>query len=83
MMSFTRHLLMLFGLVTFGIAVIAAADRATFPVFQLAADDTDSPGSRSGLGLRIDDGTGCHWLESRYGGLAPRLAADGKQICRR
>jgi hypothetical protein len=45
-------------------------------------DETDSPQERSNLGLRTDFGTGCQYLESSFGGLTPRLGADGRQICR-
>lgn len=44
-------------------------------------DDTDSPGSRSGLRLHVDARTGCHYLSRHGSGLAPRLQADGRQLC--
>lgn len=46
-------------------------------------DSTDPKGGgRSGLGLKIDHGTGCHYLTAAWGGVTPRLDAQGKQICR-
>lgn len=48
-------------------------------------DATDDPnGSRSGLRLRRDYGTGCEYLEGTRGGLTPRMTADGRHSgCRR
>ena len=46
----------------------------------LKNDATDGK-KRSGMVLRIDHGTGCHYLESIMGGITPRLDTDGKQIC--
>lgn len=47
-----------------------------------ARDATDPPsGPRSGVRLRTDSGTGCQYLETKGGGLSPRLGADGKQVC--
>lgn len=51
------------------------------------ADDTDGYRDgklkdRSGLTLYIDYGTGCHYLKQGFfGGLTPRLDADGNHIC--
>jgi len=83
MPSFLRHLIMLVGIVTLGVAGVTMVDRALFPLLHMPADDTDSPVARSGLGLRVDDATGCQYLESRFGGLTPRLAADDKHICKK
>lgn len=44
-------------------------------------DDTDPPGGRSGLALKIDHGTGCQYLVASWGGITPRLDRDGKQVC--
>jgi hypothetical protein len=47
-------------------------------------DSTDNvkEGVRSGLGLYIDHGTGCHYISiPPLGTLTPRLDASGKQIC--
>lgn len=56
-------------------------DAALFARFGIGADDTDGPTGRSGLALRHDAGTGCEYLASRWGGITPRLTADGRQIC--
>jgi hypothetical protein len=59
-----------------------AADGILFSYYRLGADATDGVGVRSGLGLRTDSETGCQYLESRFGGLTPRLTADGRHLCR-
>ncbi len=79
--EFMRHMLMLVGLMVVGMIGLVEVDRALFPILHMPQDDTDSYGNRSGLGLRRDHGTGCQYLESRFGGLTPRLGADGRQIC--
>ena len=45
-------------------------------------DDTDGKSVRSGMELRTDFGTGCQYLESKGGGITPRLKSDGRQVCR-
>lgn len=45
-------------------------------------DATDSPTQRSGVRLRTDYGTGCQYLETAGGGIAPRMDRTGRQICR-
>ena len=44
-------------------------------------DSTDyvDEGERSGMTIKIDAKTGCHYLNSN--GLTPRLNKDGTQIC--
>lgn len=44
-------------------------------------DSTDPPSGRSGLGLQIDHMTGCHYLITLFGGITPRLDADGQHVC--
>jgi hypothetical protein len=45
-------------------------------------DDSDPPGGRSDLSIRIDALTGCQYLSAGWrGGLTPRLDRDGHQIC--
>lgn len=44
-------------------------------------DDTDPPNGRSGMILAIDNRTGCHYLMNPRGGITPRLAPNGQQIC--
>ena len=48
-------------------------------------DVTDTPdGSRSGMILRTDHGTGCQYLQSPLGfTITPRLDATGKPMCGR
>ena len=50
----------------------------------MGTDETDAGGGqRSGVTLRIDHGTGCHYLETTGGGITPRLDPAGDHICRR
>ncbi|HEY4531499.1 MAG TPA: hypothetical protein VIG97_14450 [Luteimonas sp.] len=48
-------------------------------------DDTDPPNGRSGMGLRIDHRTGCHYLTTLSllgeAAITPRLDRTGRQIC--
>lgn len=45
-------------------------------------DSTDAPdGPRSGMVIRVDALTGCQYVESGRGGLAPRLGPDGRPLC--
>ena len=46
-------------------------------------DTTDNPENmkRSGLGLYTDHRTGCQYLGTLFGGLTPRLYADGTHVC--
>jgi hypothetical protein len=44
-------------------------------------DSTDPPNERSGLILRIDHMTGCHYIGTPFGGITPRLDSDGQHIC--
>lgn len=50
--------------------------------FKIGWDSTDGE-SRSGLGLHTDNLTGCQYLSSPRGGLAPRLDNTGEHICYR
>lgn len=63
--------------------LIVAVGTAVFQaILPPARDATDPPsGVRSGVRLRTDNGTGCQYLETKGGGLSPRLAPDGKQVC--
>lgn len=46
-------------------------------------DDTDPPNGRSGLIIYTDHLTGCQYLTPGiWGGLTPRIDADGMPICR-
>lgn len=44
-------------------------------------DSTDKPPARSGVSVVVDEFTGCHYLRTPVGGLAPRVGADGKPLC--
>lgn len=59
-------------LLTFVLAILAN---------QTPFDDSDRPPNRSGLSVRIDARTGCHYLGNGSQGITPRLASDGRQIC--
>lgn len=47
----------------------------------IGLDSTDDGTDRSGMALRIDNMTGCHYLEGTNGGMTPRLYKDGTHIC--
>ena len=66
-----------------GLLVLLAFNAAR-DLMRLGYDGTDDKrgGDRSGMALRTDYGTGCQYLETSNGALAPRLGRDGKQICR-
>jgi len=44
-------------------------------------DDTDPEKGISGMTLSTDARTGCQYLSRGFGGLTPRMGADGKQVC--
>ena len=44
-------------------------------------DSTDSKDERSQMSLFTDHGTGCQYLSRTFGGLTPRMGADGQQVC--
>lgn len=44
-------------------------------------DSTDPPSGRSGMALRIDHATGCHYLAGLFSAPQPRLDASGAHIC--
>ena len=44
-------------------------------------DSTDKPPARSGVSVVVDELTGCHYLRTPVGDLAPRVGADGKPLC--
>jgi hypothetical protein len=43
---------------------------------------TDPPLMGDGVRLVIDELTGCEYLALQWGGITPRLAPDGRQVCR-
>lgn len=48
--------------------------------FKIGYDSTDSD-KRSGMGLHIDNKTGCHYLSNPRGGITPRLDKDNNHLC--
>ena len=45
-------------------------------------DSTDTSFfNRSNLQIKVDNLTGCHYLNSARGGVIPRVNKDGKHIC--
>lgn len=54
--------------------------KTVFHYLPIGRDSTDGY-ERSGMILRVDALSGCHYLESEHGGLTPRLGADGRQLC--
>lgn len=62
-------------------AWVALAILVLWVVFK-PTDSTDRGRfGRSGVVLVVDDLTGCHYLRAPWGGIAPRMNADGTQIC--
>jgi len=50
-------------------------------VFNIGLDDTDNAdGTRSGMKLHTDYGTGIQYLSTGDGPLIPRLSSDGKTV---
>lgn len=43
-------------------------------------DDTDAPGHRSNLEVRMDCATGLQYLTTKEGGLTSRLGIDGQHL---
>ncbi|MCK4786856.1 MAG: hypothetical protein KAV87_24075 [Desulfobacteraceae bacterium] len=58
--------------------IICWALMVVFGAFE--RDSTDGE-KRSGMALKIDAMTGCHYLEGQRGGLIQRFDSNGKQIC--
>lgn len=67
-------------LLALAVFFLAAIDGRSSP-----RDDTDPPGARSGMGLRIDHRTGCHYLTTwtllGEAAITPRLDGTGRQVC--
>jgi hypothetical protein len=60
--------------------IVFLIEFGLFKAFDYRKDSTDGD-YRSGLEIRVDNLTGCEYLESRNG-LTPRLDLDGRQICK-
>lgn len=65
----------LFGVICATILILAACFDGC------GRDDSDPPGGHSYMQPLVDFKTGCQYLRASGGGLTPRLAPDGKQIC--
>jgi len=47
-----------------------------------STDSTDRGFKKSGLGLYIDNATGCHYIQGGiFGNMTPRLDRQGNHIC--
>lgn len=78
------------GALAVGSAVSIAAWLLAFWALSLVLglvaepDSTDTPdGARSGMSLHVDHRTGCQYLSKPFGGITPRLDANGKHMCSR
>jgi hypothetical protein len=66
-----------FKVVVSGIIIIGL-----YSILPSTTDSTDDGVfDRSGMSLRIDHQTGCHYLGGAGGGLTPRLNKDGTHVC--
>lgn len=45
-------------------------------------DNSDPLGGRSNMNVLTDALTGCQYLETRKGGITPRMDANNKQVCK-
>jgi len=59
--------------------------NALFSWLRIGFDETDNhhARARSGLGLHVDQATGCQYLSTATGGITPRLDAAGRHLCGR
>lgn len=64
---------------TFAICYIVIVLILSF--IPVGLDSTDDGTDRSGMALRIDNMTGCHYLEGTSGGMIQRFDAEGNHIC--
>lgn len=62
------------------ICAIVVLMQIGYQFTNIGRDATDSATERSGLKLRVDHGTGLHYLESTGGHLIPRLDQDGNHV---
>ena len=62
--------------------IILALFAVSMVLSYLTTDSTDKGFKKSGLGLYIDNATGCHYIQGGiFGNMIPRLDKTGKQIC--
>lgn len=66
-----------------GIVVVFAIFKYAADFFNIGFENTDNyeTNTRSKMALRIDHGTGCHYLESSKGHLIKRRTSDGSHLC--
>ena len=76
-MSEAKIYLLGLGVLVFLVVLLFSA----IPSNPLDATDNHVTGSRSGMRILVDHGTGCQYLRATGGGLTPRLDAQGKPIC--
>ncbi|VVD70795.1 DUF6440 family protein [Pandoraea anhela] len=64
------------------VAAIVFASLVLTGCGPLDGTDDARTGTRSGLTIYVDHGTGCQYLRvGGYDGIFPRLGADGRPIC--
>lgn len=64
-----------------GLFIFAFVMSVLLIVGHFQNDSTDNGKKKSGMGLYIDNATGCHYLSSPFGQLIPRLDRHGNHIC--
>lgn len=65
-----------------GVGAVILLIAVTIIGLSFRTDDTDqSWWQRSGVSVVTDARTGCQYLKSAFGGLTPRMGADGRHIC--
>lgn len=69
------------GIILFVVVLFAGLGLALFKSY-VERDDSDPPNGHSQLIVRRDHLTGCEYLETSQGGIAPRLDLKGRHICR-
>lgn len=66
----------------FKVVIIAVIIMIGYTLLPNTYDSTDGGMfDRSGVSLRIDHQSGCHYLEGASGGITPRVDAEGNHIC--
>lgn len=67
-------------LLVFGSLLVSAIEVVINATGLNPRDDTDPPGGRSGMSVKIDCGAGLQYLSTPEGGLTPRLTLDGAHM---
>ena len=60
-------------------ALVLVRDAATGNLPFTARVDPDT--GTAGLLVETDRGTGCQYIVTPWGGIVPRMGADGRQLC--